>query len=83
MAVLFDIRCDDCGYTEQDNYDEPGKESYGSCPACSRGTMKQLITPVRFSMTPSVQSMQGRTSDGTKWEVGSKVGKFKNGKFTQ
>jgi hypothetical protein len=78
---VFDIRCDDCGYTEENHLDKGGLEHYGPCPACSRGLMRQLIAPVRFNMTPRVETLSGRTSNGTKWEVGSKIGKIKDGKL--
>jgi hypothetical protein len=81
MKVIFDIRCNLCGYTEEDEWAEPGQASYGSCPACTHGTMKQIIAPVQGKMVERVENQRGTTSNGTKWSVGSTVGKIKNGEF--
>lgn len=67
--VIFDIRCNNCGYTEEDEWAEPCQESYGSCPACSVGVMKQVIGTPRFNMVDRVENMRGTTKNGTKWSV--------------
>ena len=84
MKVCFDVRCNACGYTEEDEWAEPGQESYGSCPACSHGTMKQVIAPVQGKMVDRVENLRGTTKNGTKWSVAhgltpysSKDGAFK------
>ena len=80
MKIIFDVKCNACSYQAED-YDEPGLESYGSCPHCEKGTMHRVFSaPKTIIMTPSAT---GRTTNGMKWSVDPKPRQYdpKTGKF--
>jgi hypothetical protein len=71
--VIFDCKCDSCNFSLSDVYDEPGLGNYGNCQECKTGVMRQVIGAVNHSFaTPPDTASKGRTTNGMKWEVGSK-----------
>ena len=82
--VIFDQGCNQCGFTLTDTYDEPALGDYGQCPQCETGRMKQIIGAISHKFTtPPDTASKGRTTNGMRWEVGSKVKKYNpaNGTF--
>jgi len=69
--VLLDTRCDKCHHEIIDDYDTGGKATYGDCPECGEGQMRQILRTGGFNMNPasSLQGQTGRTTNGSKWEV--------------
>lgn len=75
--VIFDTQCSECKHIEENVYDETGKEHYGICPACNEGKMQKMFAAVSHSFaTPPDTASKGRTTNGTRWEVGSKPKKY-------
>lgn len=84
--VLLDLRCDNCEHVVEDEYAEGGQGSYGTCGKCAAGTMRQIFSTGGFTLgsVANIKGKSGRTADGTKWEVGSKLSKYsaRKGEFT-
>jgi len=83
--VLLDTRCDKCHHEIIDDYDTGGKETYGDCPECGEGQMRQILRTGGFNMSPmtGLDGTRGRTSDGTRWSVKGSPRKYdaKTGKW--
>jgi hypothetical protein len=74
--VIFDIKCDKCENTIENHYDEGGLGQYGNCDKCD-GVLRQVIGAVSHKFTtPPDTASKGRTTNGKKWEIGSKPKKY-------
>ena len=74
--VIFDLKCDSCTHTVENNFDYPAQESYGTCTECNTGLLKQVIGAITHTFHTPVDSVKGRTTNGMKFEVGSKVRRY-------
>jgi len=73
--VMFDIKCDKCSTIVENQYEQPSQPDYGDCPVCD-GKMRQMIGIVHHTFKTPVDSVKGRTANGTKYEVATKVRKY-------
>ena len=70
--VFFDIKCDQCENVVQNHYEEGGLGQYGSCDKCKSGVFRQMLASFSFSLKTPIDTVHGRTTNGTSWNVGSK-----------